>query len=80
MYNINKKLEAKNFYRTARKIWKLSKRNSLTLKTVHIPGRINVTMDRVSHLEMRGDYHLNDEVFQKIQWLWKCYLKVNLFA
>jgi hypothetical protein len=42
MYSINKKSEIKNLYHTTRKIWKLSKRNSLTLKTVHIPGKINV--------------------------------------
>jgi hypothetical protein len=41
---------AKNLYHTARKIWKLSEKNSLTLKAVHIPGRINVTTDRLSWL------------------------------
>jgi hypothetical protein len=45
MYNINKKSGAMNLYRTARKIWKLSERNYLILKAVHIPGRINVTTD-----------------------------------
>jgi hypothetical protein len=23
--------------------------------------------------------HLNKKMFQKIQWTWKCFLKVNLF-
>jgi hypothetical protein len=36
------KLGAKNLYHTGRKIWKLSERNSLALKAMHIPGRINV--------------------------------------
>jgi hypothetical protein len=80
MYNINKKSRAKNLYHTTKKIWKLSKKNSLTLKAVHIPGRINVTTDRLSRLEMSGDYHLNDKVFQRIQWMWRCYSRIDLFA
>jgi hypothetical protein len=52
----------------------------LTLKAVHIPGRTNVIIDRLICLEMSRDYYINDEVFQRIQWVWKCYPKVNLFA
>jgi hypothetical protein len=48
MYNINKKSGGKNLYCTVRKIWKLSEKNSFTLKAVHIPGRINVMMDKLS--------------------------------
>jgi hypothetical protein len=80
IYNINKNSGAKNLYHTARKIWKLLERNSLTLKAVDIPGRINVMMDRLSRLEMSGDYHLDDKVFQRIQRMWRCYPKVDLFA
>jgi hypothetical protein len=80
MYNINKKSGAMNLYHTARKIWKLSERNYLILKAVHIPGRINVITDRLSRLEMSGDYHLNKRVFQRIQRMWRCYPKVDLFA
>jgi hypothetical protein len=29
---------------------------------------------------MSGDYYLNKEVFQKIQKMWRCYLKVDLFT
>jgi hypothetical protein len=50
------------------KIWKLSETNCLQLKAAHIPGRINVATDRVSRLEMSGDYHLKEQVFQMIQW------------
>jgi hypothetical protein len=67
MYNIIKKSGAMNLYRTVRKIWKLSERNYLILKAVHIPGRINVTTDRLSRLEMSGDYQLKEEIFQRIQ-------------
>jgi hypothetical protein len=80
MYNINKKSEAKNLYGTERKIWKLSEKNSSTLKVLHIAGRINVTTDRLSRLEMSGDYHLNERVFPRIQWIWRCYPKVDLFV
>jgi hypothetical protein len=80
MYNINKKSGAMNLYRTARKIWKLSERNYLILKAVHIPGRINVTTDRLSRLEMSRDYQLKEEIFQRIQRMWRCYPKVDLFA
>jgi hypothetical protein len=45
-------LKEMNLYCTARRIWKLSERNYLILKAVHIPGRIKVTTDRLSHLEM----------------------------
>jgi hypothetical protein len=80
MYNINKKSGAVNLYRTVREIWKLSEINYLILKTVHIPGRINVTTDRLSRLEMSGDYQLKEEIFQRIQKMWRCYPKVDLFA
>jgi hypothetical protein len=80
MYNINKKSGAMNLYRTARKIWKLSKINYLILKAVHIPGRINVTTDRLSRLEMSRDYQLKEKIFQRIQKMWPCYPKVDLFA
>jgi hypothetical protein len=80
MYNINKKSGAKNLYHTSRKIWKLSEKNSLTLKAIHIPGRINVTTDRLNRLEMSGDYHLNDKVFQRIQRMWGCYPRIDLFT
>jgi hypothetical protein len=53
-----------------RKIWKLSERNYLILKSVHILGRINVAMDKLSCLEMSGDYQLNKVVFQRIQKMW----------
>jgi hypothetical protein len=49
---INKKSGAMNLYQTARRIWKLSEANYLILKAVHIPGRINVTTDRLSPIEM----------------------------
>jgi hypothetical protein len=80
MYNINKKSGAMNLYRTARKIWKLSERNYLILKVIHTPGRINVATDKLSRLEMSGDYQLNEMVFQRIQKMWHCYPKVDLFA
>jgi hypothetical protein len=60
------------------KIWKLSEIICLQLKAAHIPGRINVATDRLSRLEMSGDYHLKEEVFQMIQW--RCFPKVDLFA
>jgi hypothetical protein len=71
---------AMNLYCTTKRIWKLSERNYLILKAVHIPGRINVTTDRLSRLEMSGDYHLNERMFQRIQKMWRCYPKVDLFA
>jgi hypothetical protein len=80
MYNINKKSGAMNLYCTARKIWKLSERNYLILKAVHIPGRINVTTDRLSRLEMSKDYYLNQKLFQRIQKMWRYYPKVDLFG
>jgi hypothetical protein len=80
IYNINRKSRAINLYHTAKKIWKLSERNYLILKAVHIPGRINVTTNRLSQLEMSGDYQLNETVFQRIQKMWHCYPKVDLFA
>jgi hypothetical protein len=52
----------------------------LILKVVHIPGRINVTTDRLSQLEMSRDYQLKEEIFQRIQRMWRCYPKVDLFA
>jgi hypothetical protein len=80
MYNINKKSRAMNLYRTARKIWKLSERNYLILKAVHIPGRINAATDKLSRLEMSREYQLNEAIFQRIQKMWRCYPKVDLFA
>jgi DNA-binding PucR family transcriptional regulator len=79
MYNINKKSGTKNLYHTARKIWKLSEKNSLTLKAVHISGRINVTTNKLSRLEMNRDYHLNEKMFQRIQRMWRCYPRIDLF-
>jgi hypothetical protein len=78
MYNINKKSGVMNLYCIARKIWKLSERNYLILKAVHIPGRINVATNKLSRLEMIGDYQLNEMVFQTIQKMWHCYPKVDL--
>jgi hypothetical protein len=28
---------------------------------------------------MSGDYHLKEQVFQIIQWKWKCFPKIDLF-
>jgi hypothetical protein len=56
------------------------RKNYFILKAVHIPGKINVTTDRLSRLEMSGDYQLKEEIFQKIQRMWRCYPKVDLFA
>jgi hypothetical protein len=80
MYNFNKKSGAMNLYRMSRKIWKLSEINYLQLKAAHISGRINVATDRLSRLEMSGDYQLRTEVFQTIQRRWKCFPKVDLFT
>jgi hypothetical protein len=52
----------------------------LKLKAAYIPGRINVATDRLSRLEISGDYHLKEEVFQMIQWKWKYFPKVDLLA
>jgi hypothetical protein len=41
---------------------------------------INVIIDRLSRLEMSGYYHLSKRVFQRIQRIWGCYPKVDLFA
>jgi hypothetical protein len=79
IYNI-KKSGAKNLYHTARKIWKLSEKNFLILKAVHTSGRINVTTNKLSRLEMSRDYHLNEKVFQRIQQMRRCYPRVDLFA
>jgi hypothetical protein len=45
---------AQHLYCMSRKIWKLSETNCLQLKATHI---INVAADRLSRLEMSGDYH-----------------------
>jgi hypothetical protein len=52
----------------------------LQFKAAHIPGRINVATDKLRRLEMSGDYHLKKEVFQMIQWRWKYFPKIDLFA
>jgi hypothetical protein len=70
MYNINRKW----------KIWKLSEINCLQLKVVYILGKINVATDRLSRVEMSRDYHLKEKIFQMIQWKWRCFPKVDLFA
>jgi hypothetical protein len=36
--------------------------------------------DRLSKLEMSGNYHLKEQVFQIIQWKWKYFPKVDLFT
>jgi hypothetical protein len=80
MYGINRKTGAQNLYMTTRKIWYMIDKNGLALKAVHIPGKLNTTMDKLSCLEMSGDYSLPRKTFQFIQETLRCYLIVDMFA
>jgi hypothetical protein len=55
MYGINRKTGAQNLYMTTRKIWYLIDQNGMALKAVHIPGKLNMTTDKLSRLEMSRD-------------------------
>jgi hypothetical protein len=66
MYRINRKSGAINLYKMTRIIWWLIDKNKMFLKAVHIPEKLNSTSDKLSFLEMSGDYHLPQEVFQII--------------
>jgi hypothetical protein len=50
------------------------------LKVVHIPGKLNMTMDKLSHFKMSGDYCITQRTFQFIQETLRCYPKIDLFA
>jgi hypothetical protein len=41
----------------------------MALKAVHIPRNLNTSMDKLSHLEMSGDYSLPPKTFQFIKML-----------
>jgi hypothetical protein len=65
---------------TTKKIWYLIDRNGMALKAVHIPGKLNMTTDKLSRLEMSGDYSLPRKTFQFIQETLKCYPTMDIFA
>jgi hypothetical protein len=71
---------AQNLYMTTRKIWYLIDQNGMALKTIHIPGKLNMTTNKLSRLEMSGDYSLPRKTFQFIQETLRCYPTVNIFA
>jgi hypothetical protein len=48
----------------------------LVFKTVHIAGRINSLINKLSFLEMSRDYYLDDRVFETNQW--KCSKKKSV--
>jgi ribonuclease HI len=80
MYGINRKTGSQNFYMTTRKIWYLIDQNGMALKAVHIQGKLNTMMDKLSRLEMCGDYSLPRKTFQFIQETLRCYPNVDMFA
>jgi hypothetical protein len=73
MYRINRRTGAQNLYMTTRKIWYLIDQNRMALKAIHIPGKLNTTMDKLSCLEMSRDYSLPRKTFQFIQETLRCY-------
>jgi hypothetical protein len=80
MYGINRKTTSQNLYITTRRIWYLIDQNGMALKAVHIPGKLNMTTDKLSRLEMSGDYSLPRKTFQFIQETLRCYPTVDMFA
>jgi hypothetical protein len=45
----------------------------MALKAVHIPGKLNTMMDKLSRLEMSRNYSLPRKTFQFIQETLRCY-------
>jgi hypothetical protein len=79
-YGINRKTGCQNLYMTTRKIWYLIDQNRMVLKAIHIPGKLNTMTDKLSCLEMSGDYSLPRKIFQFIQKTPKCYPTVDMFV
>jgi hypothetical protein len=44
------------------------------------PGKLNTTINKLSRLEMSGDYSLPRKTFQFIQETLRCYPTINMFA
>jgi hypothetical protein len=80
IYKINQRTDAQNLYMTTRRIRYLIDQNGMALKAIHIPGKLNTTTDKLSRLEMSGDYSLPRKTFRFIQETLRCYPTLDMFA
>ncbi|KAA6392773.1 MAG: putative Transposon Ty3-I Gag-Pol polyprotein [Streblomastix strix] len=80
VYDIGKWKAKESLIERIKQVFYLMKRLKLQIITIHIPGKLNSTIDSLSRLCRSGDYSLKIGIIQTISKTWNYMPKIDIFA
>ncbi|KAA6367064.1 MAG: putative reverse transcriptase [Streblomastix strix] len=80
VYDIGKWKAKESLIERIKQVFYLMKRLQLQIITIHIPGKLNTTIDSLSRLCRSGDYTLKDGMIQMIGKTWNYMPQIEIFA